>query len=211
MAQQQGIRRLTALGVFVAATFVLAASACGGGEPASAARKRLSGEEVFRGLVFGEGTVAEQFPEVWGSFSQHTFTPEQREAHALAKAQLVEGIRQADPMFFDRFGEALQSGDHLRIERAMDESEALVKQAVQERMPSAATLDNRGGTCITFAIAANIAAVVNAIGAWNVAVESNWVYNENYFWDSGGESAWSGSQLGRDQVIDMIATRLAAE
>jgi SdpC family antimicrobial peptide len=192
-------------------TFVLAATACGGGDPATAARKRLSGEEVFRGLVLGEGTVAEQFPEVWGSFSHRQFTLEEREAHERTKAQLVADIRQADPTFFDRFGAAMQSGDHLRIERAMDESAVLVKQAVQGRMPAAASRDNRGGTCVTFAIAANIAAVVNAIGAWNVAVTSNWVYNENYLWDDGGESAWSGSQLGRDQVIDMIATRLVTE
>jgi SdpC family antimicrobial peptide len=189
MAQQQP-QRLTVLGILASAIFVLAVSACAGGDQPTAIRERLSGEKIFRGLILGEGPVAEHFPEVW---PHRDFTLEERERRERTAAQLVEHIRQADPTFFDRFGAATQSGDHLRIERALDESTALVKQAVQERGLSTASRGERVGTCIT------VAAVVILFADSFMAVD-----------EEGGESAWSGAKLGRDQFVEMVSTRLAA-
>lgn len=137
----RGVARYTALVGVVTAVLVSSMVACGKRDEVSSAKARtaLSGEVVFRGLVFHEGAVAALIPEAGIHVPSRKLTPEQRNAGERVKAQLMADIRQANPTFFDRFGVEIQSGNPLRIEQAMHESAMLVKQVNQKRAPAAPT------------------------------------------------------------------------
>jgi SdpC family antimicrobial peptide len=215
---QLSLKRSTALAGAVTAMLVTVLVACGNDDRTALAQSRqpLSGEEVFRGLVFHEGPVAAQLPEVWRQVPPRQLTPEQQEARARRKDAVVADIRQADPTFFDRFGADIQSGDHLRIEQALDESAKLVKQAAQKLAPAAPTAGDRQGTCCVVLVCGVVTML--DYGVWidygaiaAVIADEAYAYAESYDYNDGdGESAWAGTQLGRDQVVDMIATRLVA-
>lgn len=107
-----------------------------GGSPQSAQEhRRYDGETVFRGLYFGEGPVAEMFPELWKQ-ERYVATKKQLtsdDEHKLAELQnkLIARIREQDKSFFDHFGETMQSGDHLAIQKLMEQTGKLIYAATR--------------------------------------------------------------------------------
>lgn len=93
-----------------------------------------SGEDLFKGLLLGQGPVADLFPEVWNDvkeFREQAIPPEEFEKAQLAMSDyadaMIETIAAEDPGFFDAFAAEIQSGDHLRVESAVyDGAEKLV-------------------------------------------------------------------------------------
>jgi SdpC family antimicrobial peptide len=183
------------------------------------------GETLFRGLVFGEGEVAKAFPEIWGGkkIDDPSWTAEQRDAVVKVKTELIADMRTADPGFFDRYAGALQSGDHLRIERMLDESGKLFRQVADSRITTSQS-GNRGsatGTCIVdvlFVVVAlfiNVAAGLNFVVDANFVVAANLVYYTDAFWGDGNDGGDPidkpplMTKLQRDQVVNMLAVRLA--
>jgi SdpC family antimicrobial peptide len=81
------------------------------------------GETVFRGGLLDDGPVARLLPEIWENpvimgYRDHAdLTGQTTEAVQL----LIAALRAQAPTFFDRFGTEMQSGDHIRILRAIDE------------------------------------------------------------------------------------------
>jgi SdpC family antimicrobial peptide len=255
--QQQRFPRLTVLAGAVTAVLVTSVIACGNNDRAAlaGARTALSGEEVFRGLVFREGAVAAVFTETGGSLPPRKLTLGQREARERESEQLMADIRKADPTFFDRFGSDLQSGDHLRIEQALRESAVLVKQAIRKRNPAAPMPGGLHGMCTDNTTSDNTSADNTSSGnteygntevgntsigntevgntsSGNVDFDNtsadnvdnyNTIYNNTYFdnitfdnttFDNttlNGENSWTGTQLGRDQLVELIAERLATK
>lgn len=211
MAQWYRFAHNNVLGAIAAGMLATSIVACSGDpslETTQEARTALSGEEVFRGIVFGEGYVAEQLPELWDNVVLPELTSEEHVAQKIAKAQLVADIREADPTFFDRFGKEIQSGDHLRIQKMMDDSGTFLKNMADEHAPSNPKTGtvNQKGTClaITLVVAGNVVAVVNLVVAGNVAWTVNWVWSQE-------EAARGETQLERDEVVELLATRLATE
>lgn len=201
MLQNPPVRRIPRLYTLALLAATLGASACTDSAPATGLHARVTGEEAFRGLVLGEGAVAQQLPEIWANLPAQTLSSEQQAARNQVKAQLIADLRAADATFFTRFASDVQSGDHLRIERALEDSAGLVKQVVSAQ---SAPKSDPISTCVavTLAVVGNVVAVVN------VAVAGNLVYTVNWFWDN--QSVAAGGQLAHDQVVDMIATRLYA-
>ena len=229
-----GGRRTRVLAYLTLCTFAM--SACGSESPLAPTRHVVpqDGETLFRGLVFGEGAVAKEFPEIWGGkkIDDPSWTADQREAVLQAKTALIADMRTADPTFFDRYGAAIQSGDRLRIERMLDESGKLLRQVADSRIAAAqnAKPGDANGTCIFVAIGGFIvvfvvvAGVINVFGGLNFVVDANFViaanlvYNSQAFWGGGGGGGGGGDengalmmQLQRDQVVNMLADRLAVQ
>lgn len=182
---------------------IVGAVGCTSQVESTTAHPYLEGEAVFRGLVFGEGRIADELPEIWANVDRNA-DPDKQALADQGKVKLIEALRAADATFFKRFGDAIQSGNHLRIDRALQESAALVKEVTSWQ--SAPKVADSTQTCVAITLVAvgNVAAVVNLV------VTANAVYDINWFWGGDGENAWSGTQLGHDQVVDMIATRLFA-
>jgi SdpC family antimicrobial peptide len=211
-----------ALGAAVVAAALTAACSDAGDTPLQAPsapeETRFTGEEVFRGLVFAEGPVAQRVPELTAPIraEQPDWDEEQRAVVAGWRRELVGDMRALDASFFDRFGEAMQSGEHLRIAAALDESRDLYRRVVDRRGAGASgggadagdgeiDAGNGTGACITLAVAANVAAVVNVAAAWNIAYYQNAVYDEHWFWPA---VRTVNAALAREQAVQLIADRL---
>ena len=224
-------RRTRIIAYLTLCAFAMSACASDGPVAPSPHVTPIDGEVLFRGLVFGEGAVARTFPEIWGGkqIDDPSWTAEQREAVVKTKTALVADMRTADPQFFDRYAAALQSGDRLRIERTLDESATLFQQVAAARLSTqGAGQRDATGTCLAGIVAVfvvavatiNVAGALNFVVAANFAVAANLVYNQNAFWGGGGgpkpgpapqQLEREQQQLARDEIVNMLALRLALQ
>jgi SdpC family antimicrobial peptide len=96
--------------------------------------QRHAGEEIFRGLLFGEGEIAEKFPQIWKhpQVVEQMKKPGRLEQWNIFKERVIAGIKKKDHTFFDRFGEEIQSGDHLRIVDILNESGQAIRGQLME-------------------------------------------------------------------------------
>jgi hypothetical protein len=178
------------------------------------------GEALFIGLFFGLGPVADLFPEIW-----KTFHPAQDTVRAalLAERVLVR-IRLRDPGFFSRFEADLLSGDHLRIERSLDEASRLTLSALRPEFATGVLPivpaggheggveidrggDTVGGTAGGTDGGDQVLIVVDrvvVVVAYVVAAEVL-VYDRTRFWH--GERS-GASRLRREMWVDLVARRL---
>jgi SdpC family antimicrobial peptide len=176
-------------------------------------RTRYDGETIFRGLYFGRGPVAELFPEIW---KQERFlerkkllTPEEERRIAEIQDKIIARIREKDNGFFDRFQRAMQSSDHLTIQKNLDEATALTLSVVRQETgkdPSAPIVDSAG------------------VYRWVQIWEYFYVYYFYFVYEfvfaflyfspaqAEGVAAMKGiTRLQREEWINLIATRLAAK
>jgi SdpC family antimicrobial peptide len=82
------------------------------------------GVAFYRGLLQGEGRVADEVDELRRSaeLTRLMADPEVRARSLELQERLVADIRDTDPGFFDRLGADMTSGDHLRIRSALVEA-----------------------------------------------------------------------------------------
>ena len=222
-------RRTQIIAYLTLCTFAMSACASEGPVAPSRHVTPIDGEVLFRGLVFGEGAVAKIFPEIWGGkeIDDPSWTTEQRDAVVTTKTALIADMRTADPQFFDRYAASLQSGDRLRIERTLDESATLFQQVAAARLSTQGVGQRDAtGTCLAGLVAVfvvavatiNVAGALNFVVAANFAVAANLVYNRNAFWGGGPKPGPAPQQvdreqqqLARDEIVNMLAQRLALQ
>lgn len=77
-----------------------------------------SGATIFRGLFFGQGPVAKIFTDLPARPAR---------ANDRGTDAFVSLIEHKDPQFFGRFGKAMQSGDPVRIDRALRAASDMAK------------------------------------------------------------------------------------
>jgi SdpC family antimicrobial peptide len=167
---------------------------------AKAKARSFTGEDVYRGLVWGEGPVSKLLPEVWSmdAVAAHSDTKEKMMAWNDAKEHVVAKIKAKDPTFMSRFGEEMQSGDHLRVQAAMSEASTNTVQTLSEM----GYVDEDGNAVPDISLVRIILAVYIA-----VAVAVLWV--QLYFPNSpapGDESA-----LRQETLTNNLTERLAAD
>lgn len=102
-------------------------------EPTAEARAQLTGEQMFRGIFFGEGPVGAMFAEVWEGRSATDRADNPETARLIREIQddAVSHIRTVDPDFFAHFAAQVRSGDHLQTQSALREGATLLGEAVQ--------------------------------------------------------------------------------
>lgn len=187
---QARFSRSKVLGGLAAAALMLGVGACGGEPEPTHAQSAVTGEEAFKGLFFGEGAVAARLPEVTGSLALSNLPPEEQARHAQRRTQLVASIKDADPTFFERFGADIQSGNHLRIEQALNEGLAVMKTASQGSLSQS---DTDSGSLEVMCLI-----LMCHVATWTATSDDQ-------------RPTWLSSPLQRDQMAEMIATRLAIE
>ena len=131
-------RRMGMTGFVVLVCMTVAQVSPGGTAPTpegseGARGTRYDGKTLLRGLMVGTGPVAELIPEVWDSRSLSS------DAAALGD-RLIERLCGEDPTFCKDFALAIQSGNHLRVERALLEATRRVDTAA--RIETGGDLDN---------------------------------------------------------------------
>lgn len=187
---QPRFARSKLLGGVVAAALMLGMGACGGDPEQTHAQSAVTGEEAFRGLFFAEGVVAAKLPPAWGPLELSKLSPEEQAQHSQRRSQLVASIQKADPTFFERFGADIQSGDHLRIEQALNESLAVMKTASGQGL---ANTDVETGPLD-----------VMCLIAYCHVVTQTFTFVQQ-------ETSWLTTPLQRDERVEVIARRLAVE
>ena len=88
-------------------------------------KSNLNGEAIFRGVLLGESPVADLFPEYYPNpirESDINAADPAAKARKDTEEELLSKFRAQFPSFFHRFAEDLQSGERIRISRALEES-----------------------------------------------------------------------------------------
>ena len=102
-----------------------------------AAWPKYDGETLFRGLIFGDGDAAKEFPEIWQRADMKQYmasVPRQLKTNPeQGKTAVMNHLRERDPLFFVNFGVELQSGDHLRIQTAIYDTRPSFKKWLHRR------------------------------------------------------------------------------
>lgn len=105
--------------VFVPVALEVHADPGNGGPP-------WSGEDLFRGLLLGQGPVAALFPEIWDEVNDYRTKSIPAEKLEEAEAaieyntnKVMEYILADDHEYFENFAVEVQSGDQLRVEAAI--------------------------------------------------------------------------------------------
>lgn len=188
--------------------------------------RAFDGATLFEGIVLGAGPVAALFPEIT-DFQTDELSDEEREeldawlanaeltdedmpalfarydADPEAKrqrAEIIARIDADDPEFLDRFGAAMQSGDHVEILAGLDEALVRVQRATAPRGSGApgdlaAPIDTKPGSMLW-------------LDTWGIAINFWAFIVAAIFWGGDGADA-EGGRLARERTAALIADRLA--
>jgi len=93
-----------------------------------------SGEDLYRGIIFADGPVADLLPEIRDQIrpSLDRGNPRLQRAVALFQDQLIDALARRDPAFFTTFEGAMRSGDRLRIREALHGAARLTVETLRE-------------------------------------------------------------------------------
>ena len=209
-------RRVTAWAILTA--FVLAPLSCAPATSYSGSPSRhYDGRTLFQGFFFGVGPVARLFPELYGRVQQP-------DAASNAKMQRwMAAVHRADPSFFQRFEQLMNSRKRVNVERALNEgSDKLAAVFAAElhvsaediragRLPHGGELGLTILLPVAWAAAVFAAVVVENSGAVHYAVA---ITRHVYFWNKPGTARelYPGygreSRLAQDRFVNVVVDRL---
>ncbi|WP_405448154.1 sporulation delaying protein family toxin [Streptomyces erythrochromogenes] len=219
--KQRGI--LVVAGVTAAALCVAAApsamadSNAASGKTVAAAPSvsaKADGENVFRGLFFGQGEVGRGLSQLdlFAEARQHLDNDDLDEVRA--SNAVIDLINKRSPGFFADLSAKTRSGDPRQVEKAVTGAQDMLL-SVAQKDDKAAPVEN-GQLCgVTVAVGAavvHIAAVVTAAGAVvtvTVAVGANFVKGKNWFW-SPQPTTGDGTPLSKDEAVAQVTKALKA-
>src|SRR5688572_18970645 len=90
-------------------------------------QKTYTGEQLFRGIFFAEGTVAAAINELKDLNIRNFLEGEELNRALYFQDELIKRIAAEDPVFFNTFRLAMQSRDHLRIQTELKRAGEVVK------------------------------------------------------------------------------------
>jgi SdpC family antimicrobial peptide len=103
-----------------------------------------SGEVLFRGIMMGEGAVANEIPEIRDLYALENTIADMKLRQALKEFndELVDVISTTQPKYFETFRIAMTSGNQLAIREEMQTANQVLLAALQE-MPQVKELAAR--------------------------------------------------------------------
>ncbi|WP_167815229.1 sporulation delaying protein family toxin [Sporolactobacillus shoreae] len=175
---------------------------------------QYSGEELFRGLVFGQGPVAKLFPDIWSS--DQIKKANNSTADKVVNL-VIKQLKINSPSFFSNFKNIVTSGNPYLIDQKSSEISAEVQQALKDlnakstkstSLSSAAQPDClwvAGAAVYMYVGGVNTAAVaINVAGAVDIVL-----WGAIYIWTKGAKAVSPSDQFQREQLIEEMATKLA--
>lgn len=98
---------------------------------ANPVKLNYSSEEIFKGLFFAEGAVADQIPELEGVHISNYLKDAQQLQHALDFQQSIyEEVERTNPAAIEGLRSAIETGNLVKIEKAMGEAGNAMLEAV---------------------------------------------------------------------------------
>ncbi|MFB1052093.1 hypothetical protein [Paraliobacillus sp. JSM ZJ581] len=171
---------------------------------------KLTGEEIYKGIVFGEGELAKKLQTVDAEPVQDA---KQHEEVLELIDKIIGEIGTVDPNYFEELQAAAYSMSPAQLDKAIENGGVLLQKALDNMgyfISSADEVDLTaavaGWVAMVGALAYNYAGAVHtAVAGVNAAAYLNlWVYQNAYLW--GGKSA--SSQLEKDAYFIEIMDAL---
>lgn len=195
-----------------AALFAALASGCtdapiAGVETETVQYAKLSGEELFRGLMLGDGAAAGALPEVWQNPAMQGARAASSAAELASQTQMQEYIfafiGDADPAFFERFRASMTSGNPVALRAAIADAGMRTRDALLSHPDpevGAAVKGTTGGkvgdpevNCVVVIVA------YAAVLVWD------------WYWGPDSEQEINpDSNLRQDEFVHMVSQRLRA-
>ncbi|MED1904146.1 sporulation delaying protein family toxin [Bacillus thuringiensis] len=172
--------------------------------------KVFSGEELFKGLFFGQGKVAEKLPDFYSKeLRKATNTPEmEKQAN-----DLVGKVKEKDAAYLVELEAAVYSNNPQKIEKALNKGGEILTDITKDMGVSSDSLeaaeDGTGtGRCAVLGLVAiYYAAVVAQVAAGAVYVAGAAVYLATAAVNTWGRSM-NGDNLSNDQLVHDIVVNL---
>ncbi|GEP93297.1 antimicrobial peptide, SdpC family [Chitinophaga terrae (ex Kim and Jung 2007)] len=96
-----------------------------------ASRKDYTPEDIYRGIILGDGEVATQIPELSKNKSVvGTISEEQKKKNAQAEDQIISFVNSNFPGFLQEFKTEILSRDAIRIDNALKKASDITLKAV---------------------------------------------------------------------------------
>lgn len=161
---------------------------------------KYSGEEIFSGVVFGQGDVSKLFPEIWNS---KDYKIRNTEKSKKAAKQVINEMKKMDAEYFEDLKEYVYSKDLNKIDEQFDKGGDLLKKAADKvKLGSSEHADVASGKCVETLGAAIFVLVVAAGGA----IDYLYVYNSTKFW--GVAAGDDESKLATEMFVKSVADKL---
>ncbi|MFJ5793772.1 sporulation delaying protein family toxin [Bacillus atrophaeus] len=161
---------------------------------------KYSGEEIFSGVVFGQGDVSKLFPEIWNS---KDYKVRNTDKSKEAAKQVIKEMKKMDAKYFEDLKEYVYSKDLNKIDEQFDKGGDLLKKAADKvNLGSSEHADVASGKCVETLGAAIFVLVVAAGGA----IDYLYVYNSTKFW--GVAAGDDESKLATEMFVKSVADKL---
>ncbi|MCX2925736.1 hypothetical protein [Streptomyces sp. NEAU-W12] len=175
---------------------------------APAGSAKADGENVLRGLFFGQGEVGKD-PAGLELFSEARKHIDDNTPEEIRASDVVVGlIDKRSPGLFADLGEKARSGDPRQVEKAVTDARNMLPAVAKDK--SATPVEN--GRLCGATVAVGAAAVVTAAGAVvtvTVTVGANFVKAKNRFWSS-EPATGDDTPLSRDEAVAQVTQALSA-
>lgn len=198
----------------------LIATGCGVQGNGQRASRTYSGEELYRGLFFGEGEVAGLVPEFWGEMHQalENVSADDLERIQGVRDQIIAEIDASFPGYFSSFSSDLHSGNPLLVRAALEgayDKTLTVASALFPQDGSESDMSTQAicgptfcGLVVAIAVVVvNYAAVVHSFYR-ELAIRADIGVTKNVMSDSIGPDA---TPISQDMAVALVTTRLALE
>lgn len=154
----------------------------------------FTGEEIFRGLLLGDGPVAELFPELWEDQKNNKDSTD----WADLREQAILEIKTNDAGFMTRFGTEMKSGNHIRINAILSEARAKMNAAQSTAQDANAIIDGRQDG--NFKVRTEVLVIDQAVA----------VVRYLWLWIAlAAPEDVQASTLYQENVVDLVADRLS--
>ncbi|WP_419744151.1 sporulation delaying protein family toxin (plasmid) [Macrococcoides bohemicum] len=162
---------------------------------------QYTGEELFKGILMGQGKVAKKFPEIWNTeILKDANTKKSKE---LANKIILE-IKKQDSTFFDRYEKAIYSNNPVEIDKVFNEGSELFRIA-NENLGINLEVDPATGQCV--AVAGGLVAVAGAMYVFgaHTAVMYVQVYAEVAYW---GKKSVANNEFEKEMFIQDVVNNI---
>lgn len=170
---------------------------------------KLSGEELFRGLMLGDGAAAGALPEVWQNPAMRSARSASSAAELASQTtmqQYIMGfIGGTDPEFFERFRATMTSGNPVALRAAISDAGVRTRDALLSH-PDPAVRAAATGTTGT-ELGDPEANCVVVIVAYAAVLVWDWYWGPDR---KKGVEVAPASGLRQDEFIQLVAQRLHA-
>ncbi|PFD48716.1 sporulation delaying protein family toxin [Bacillus cereus] len=91
--------------------------------------KDYSGEEIYKGIVLGQGKVATLFPQVW---DEEQIRKVNSKESLEFSAKIINEMKSSDPSYFNNLKKAVNSKEPLEVNQAFENGSYLLNQAIEK-------------------------------------------------------------------------------